>query len=140
MLTARNESAAFHVDKDGEGFRAAEIWRGNNLKGNFAMPVVHDGYIYGYDADFLASVDAASGERMWKTRSDAAGLILVDGHLVIFDSEGDVVIAAASSEGYEELASIDVAEEGGFTSPSFSEGGIYVRTMEKMARVDVKSR
>ena len=27
------------------------------------MPVAHDGYLYGYDADFLACVDARTGER-----------------------------------------------------------------------------
>ncbi len=136
-LTARNESAAFRVTKSGDGFSAKQVWRSTNLKQNFAAPVVHGNHIYGYDADFLACVDAASGERVWKTRSNAAGLVLVDGHLVIFDSDGSVIVAEASPDGYKERTRVKVAEKGGFTYPSFSDGAIFVRNLETIARIDV---
>ena len=102
------------------------------------MPVVHEGHIYGYDAAYLACVDAANGEQLWKARSDAAGLLLVDGHLVIFAADGAVVVVEASTEGYREKGSREVAKKGVYTFPSFSDGAIYVRNLESIARVDVQ--
>ena len=135
VLTGGGESAAFRVAEKASG--VSEVWRAESLKGNFAMPVVKDGYLYGYDGDFLACVDAATGERKWKERSKAAGLILVDDHLVIFASDGRVVVAEASPAGYEEQASVRVDERAGFTYPSFSDGGVYVRNLHNIARIDV---
>jgi outer membrane protein assembly factor BamB len=138
VLTAQNESAAYRVRDAGGSFSVEQLWRGSSLKKNFAMPVVYDDHIYGYDADFLACVDARTGARVWKERSEAAGLILVDGHLVIFASDGSLVVAEASPEGFEIATRAKVSEEGGFTFPSFSDGGIFVRNMESIARVDVR--
>jgi outer membrane protein assembly factor BamB len=137
-LTAQNESAAYRIRDAGGSLAVEELWRGTSLKKNFAMPVVYGDHIYGYDADFLACVDAKTGERVWKERSEAAGLILVDGHLVIFDSDGAVVVAEASPEGFEVATRAKVSEEGGYTFPSFSDGGIFVRNMDSIARVDVR--
>lgn len=138
VLTAQNESAAYRIRDAGGSFAVEELWRGTNLKKNFAMPVVYGDHIYGYDADFLTCVNATTGERVWKERSEAAGLILVDGHLVIFASDGTVVVAEASPERFKEQTRAKVSEEGGFTFPSFSDGGIFVRTMDSIARVDVR--
>lgn len=137
VLTGGAESVAYRVKRGGDGFDVKELWRANSLKGNFAMPVVHGGHLYGYDGDFLACVNAATGERKWKHRNDAAGLILVDDRLVIFSSDGAVVVAEASTAGFEEQARVQVDEEAGFTYPSFSDGGIYVRNLKHIARVDI---
>ncbi len=140
LLVERNESVAFRVSKNGDSFAVSELWRGTNLRKNFAAPVIHDGHIYGYSGDFLACVDARTGEQLWKARSAAAGLILVDGHLVIFAADGAVVVAEASPEGYEEKARVKVSETAGYTFPSFSNGGIFVRNLDDIARVDVVTR
>ncbi len=137
LLVERHESAAFQVSQNGESFSVSELWRGTKLKNNFAAPVIHDGHIYGYSGDFLTCLDAATGEQLWKARSSAAGLILVDSHLVIFGTDGAVVVAEASPEGYEARARVKVSETGGYTFPSFSNGGIFVRNLDDIARVDV---
>lgn len=137
LLVERMESVAFRVEKTGDSFAVSELWRGTNLKNNFAAPVVHDGNIYGYSGDFLTCVNARTGEQLWKARSSAAGLILVDGHLVIFGTDGAVLVAEASPEGYEEKARVKVSETAGYTFPSFSDGGIFVRGLDDIGRVDV---
>ncbi len=137
LLVERYESMAFRVRKTDDSFSVSELWRGKNLRNNFAAPVIHDGHIYGYSGDFLTCLDARTGEQLWKVRSAAAGLILVDGHLVIFAADGAVVVAEASPEGYEEKTRVKVSETGGYTFPSFSNGGIFVRNLDDIARVDV---
>ncbi len=137
LLVERNGSVALQVSKNGDSFAVSDLWRGTELRNNFAAPVIHDGHIYGYSGDFLACVDARTGEQLWKARSAAAGLILVDSHLVIFAADGAVVVAEASPEGYEEKARVKVSETAGYTFPSFSNGGIFVRNLDHIARVDV---
>lgn len=138
VLTGGGESAAFEVGSGEAGFVVEELWRAEVLKGNFAMPIAYEGHLYGYNGDFLECVDATDGKRKWKSRSDAAGLVLVDGHLVLFASDGDVVVGRASSDGFEERTRIKVAEKAGLTYPSFSDGNIFVRNLEKIARVEVR--
>lgn len=138
VLTARNESAAYAVAKSGGELTIEQTWRGSRLKGNFAMPVAYEGHVYGYDGDFLACVEAGSGTQLWKERADAAGLVLVDGHLVLYATDGTIVVAEASPAGFEPKTSLQVSERSGFTFPSFSDGGIYVRNLETIARIDVR--
>ena len=137
VLTGGAESAAFRLTADEDGFTLRELWRGPFLKGNFAMPVVHGGNLFGYNGEYLACVDATTGERRWKHKMDAAGLILVDDHLVLFASDGAVVAAAASAEGFAERARVQVDEKAGLTYPSFADGGIFVRNLERIARIDI---
>jgi outer membrane protein assembly factor BamB len=138
VLTGGSESVAYEIGAADDTFGAKELWRSQSLKGNYAMPVVHEGHLYGYNGDFLACVSAATGEQAWKYRSDAAGLILVDDHLVIFDSQGEVIVAEPSPKGYNEKAKVRVSDKGGFTFPSFADGGIFVRNLESIARVNVQ--
>ena len=140
LLTGGAESVAFELKKGPEGPTLHEVWREPTLKGNFAMPVVHEGHLYGYNGDFLSCVEVATGKKKWKSRSDAAGLILIDGHLVLYASDGNVVVAEATPDGFEARASVKVAEKAGLTYPSFADGGFFVRNLTGIARVDIAKR
>ncbi|MGD8375232.1 MAG: PQQ-like beta-propeller repeat protein [Acidobacteriota bacterium] len=137
LLTGGVGSHSFRVQRGEDGFAVSEVWRTGALKGSFALPVLHEGHLYGFDGDFLACVDAATGERVWKVRSGGLGLILVDGHLVFLDDDGSVVVVSASPEGYVEAARLSVSGSGSYTYPAFSDGSIYVRNLEEIVRVDV---
>ena len=65
------------------------------------------------------------------------GLILIDGHLVVFAPSGDVVVARASPEGFKEEARVKVSERGTYTYPSFSDGLILVRNTRDFAAISV---
>jgi len=69
--------------------------------------------------------------------ANAAGLILVDGHLVLFATDGAVVVLEATPEAFRERARLQVTERAGYTYPSFSDGSIFVRNLERIARVQV---
>jgi len=126
VLTGQTDSVAVRVDKGDGGYAARELWRTTNLKGNFAMPVAHEGHLYGFDGDFLTCVEATKGEQKWKSRNDAAGLIVVDGHLILYASDGHVLIGLASTEGFEVSVKVKVADKAGFTFPSFADARIDI--------------
>lgn len=137
VLTGGSESAAFRIERRGGTFRVSELWRGDGLMGSYAMPVLHDGHLYGFDGDFIACVDAATGEQVWMHPTTAGGVILVDGKLVLFTRAGEVLTAPASPAGLTPDARLKVAVKGGETYPSFADGGIFVRNREIIARVNV---
>jgi len=120
------------------GFEVDEVWRTKELKGNWAVPVLYEGHLYGFNGNFLTCVDAETGEKVWKSRPPGGlGLILVDGNLVIFGAEGDVVIARASPDGYDERARLNVGKSLAYTWPSFADGRIFVRDLEQISSVSV---
>jgi enterochelin esterase-like enzyme len=118
----------------------AELYRSNALGGNYAPPVHHEGHLYGFRGQILTCVNAETGERVWRSREPGGdGLILVDGSLVIFGAKGNVVVAAATPEGYVEKARLQALEGSSLTWPSFADGRIFVRNLEEMAAVEVKA-
>ncbi len=138
LLTGRSESAAFKVTATDEGFEVDEAWRTDNLKGSFATPVLYEGNIYGFSGDFLTCVSPEDGAKVWKSRPPGGqGLIVVDGHLVIYGAEGSLVVARATPDGYDEKARVQVSERGSYTYPSFADGTIYVRNTREIAGVKI---
>ncbi|MEO1370638.1 MAG: PQQ-binding-like beta-propeller repeat protein, partial [Acidobacteriota bacterium] len=140
LLVDGDESALFQVEKRGDGYTVTEAWRSRALRsqGNFATPVPHGGYLYGFAGRFLTCVDAATGERVWRSRPPGLGnLVLVDGHLVILARSGEVVVAEATPEGYVEVSRIEALERGYFTRPSFARGTLYVRNLKDISAIGV---
>lgn len=131
--------AAFQVGKSDAGWIVEELYRNSVLGQGYSLPVYHDGHVYGYRGNILTCMDAGTGERVWRSRPPGGdGLIVVDGHLVVFGAQGNVVVAAASPEGYDEKARIAALGGSSLTWPSFADGRIFVRNLEEMAAVSVR--
>ncbi len=137
LLLYQDRASLYSVDPDREP-PLTEVWHSTELKDSYAIPGEHDGAIFGLSGIFLVAVDTATGERLWKSREPGArGMILVGDHLVLFATNGDVVIATATRDGYDEKARVRAAERGGFTSPTFAAGRVYVRNTSSIAAVAI---
>ncbi len=138
LLVIDGEAIAVQVNRHGGHFEAEEIWRSSNIKRNFAVPLLIDGYLYAFNGRFLTCVDPATGSTVWKSRPPGGrGLMAVDGHLVILGNEGDLVLVEASPEGYREAARLPLFDDPGWTAPSFAAGQIYVRNLSEMAGIRI---
>ncbi len=140
LVVFNNDAALFQVQATEAGYALAEVWRSTAFKGTYAVPVLYQGHLYGFDGNFLTCVAPATGETVWKSRPPGGkGLILVDGHLVINAHRGDLVVAEATPEGYRERTRLAVSDLGTYTPPSFAGGRIYLRDLEKVAAVAVRA-
>ena len=138
MLMANNESILVEVSKEGSNFQTRELWRSREIKQTLAPTVYHNGYLYGYSGLFLTCVNAATGERAWRSRPPGDGfVILVDDHLVVMTKTGELHVAAASPAGYEEKASIKLFDGLTWTPASFAEGRVYARSLQEIASVEI---
>ncbi len=134
LLTFSNEAVLYRLTHDG----LEELWRSTSLKGSTAIPVSHDGFLYGFNGRFLSCVDVETGELIWKSRRPGGrGLILVDGHLFVLGSSGWLTAIEATPEAYREKAKIRVSSSGGYTAPSFADGHIFVRNLTDIAAVRI---
>ena len=127
------------------GKQAEEVWfKSNELMNHWSTPLVRDGHIYGifefkkYGRAPLQCVELATGEVKWAHRGFGPGnCILVGDKLVVLSDAGELVIAAATPTQYHELGRAKVLSGKCWSTPSFSEGRIYVRSTEEAACIDL---
>ena len=64
-------------------------------------------------------------------------LILADGRFVLLTETGTLKIAEASTSDYKELASAKVLTGRSWTSPTLSNGTLFLRNREEMVAIDL---
>jgi outer membrane protein assembly factor BamB len=68
-------------------------------------------------------------------------LMIADGKLIVLDEEGELVIAAATPNGYQELARTKLFESRCWVMPVLANGRIYARSNQgEMVCLDVRSQ
>ena len=104
------------------------------MQNNWSSSCYKDGYLYGFSRAKLQCVSAETGEMVWGKRGYGKGsLIIVDDKLLVLSDQGKLIIAKAAPEAYHELASFQALEGKSWTAPSFADGKLFVRNLEKMA-------
>ncbi len=122
-----------------------EIWfKSNELMNHWSTPLVHDGHLYGifefkkYGRAPLQCVELATGEIKWEKRGFGPGnCILVGDKLVVLSDAGEVVVAVARSDEYQELGRAKILDGKCWSTPAISEGQVYVRSTQEAARVSL---
>ena len=109
------------------------IWNKPNLMRNYFNPSVLLGdFLYGIDGTThrptaLACVDFQTGELKWSQPNFGSGaLIAADGKLIILD-KGELIIADATPEKYQERARAQVIGGKCWTAPVLANGRLYCR-------------
>ncbi len=141
-------AAAWAIGKEGERFVPELLWRTpNKLMNHWSTPVCKDGFLYGmfsfkeYGAGPLKCIELASGEERWSKDGFGPGnCILVGSDLVTLSDAGEVVLVEAKPDGYHELARADVLEGKCWSTPTFSDGQVYLRSTAQAARIDLSGR
>jgi len=142
FLTFINGAAVrFKVSKSDGGYEIEEVYRSKDLGGTYALPVSFEGHLYGFKGQFLTCVKADTGKMVWKSRPPGGrGLILIDGHLVVYAAKGNIVVVKATPDGYMETARLQALEGSGYTWPSFAGDTVFVRNLSEMAAVTITDR
>ena len=128
------------------GNKVKKLWfKENRLMNHWSTPIAKDGYLYGiyefkkYGKAPLQCVHLESGEIKWTERGFGPGnCILVGDKLVVLSDAGEVVIAAATPDTYEELGRIKAVKGKCWSTPAYSDGRIYVRSTEEAVCLDLE--
>lgn len=135
-------AGAARITKSGDTWKAEEIWRtrGNSLANHWSTPVLKDGKLYGmfqfkeYGTGAVKCVDVATGETLWSAPDFGPGNVtLVGDKLLLLTDYGDLVLADAKPDKYNELARFKAVEGKCWTTPTLANGRIYVRSTKEGA-------
>ncbi|MGI9647453.1 MAG: PQQ-binding-like beta-propeller repeat protein, partial [Acidimicrobiia bacterium] len=135
------ETAVVALEGGAEGLTPSVVASGRGLARSYSPPTLWGDTLFGYSARFLSAVDPSSGELLWRSREPGDGFLLaVDGQLAVITKTGSLHLGAASPEGWQETARLDLFDDLAWSPPSFAGDSIYVRSLGEMARVRLVRR
>ena len=116
-----------------DGESAEEQWRMRDLRNQMSPGVLIDGFVYAVDGDagddcLLKCVEIESGEVRWEQVGlGSATLIGCGSWLLILSEAGELILAEASPESYQEAVRAGVLNGKCWTAPSLAYGRVYCR-------------
>ena len=140
-------AGAARISREGNTWKATEIYRfpgDQPLANHWSTPVLHQGHLYGmfqfkeYGNGPVKCVEIATGQVKWEKPGFGPGNVILAGNQVVALSDaGELVVFATDPKKYTELARADVLEGKCWTTPSLSNGRLYLRSTTEAACVDV---
>jgi outer membrane protein assembly factor BamB len=139
----------------GEGMAASidlvPVWSNRRFSNDTASSVLVDGRVYGFDLrDAQAKaqrpsrgtykcLDFSTGDVLWETdQVGHATVVAADGKLFLFTDAGELILARANPERFEELGRTQVFQgEICWTAPALDRGRLYLRSPTHLACVYV---
>jgi outer membrane protein assembly factor BamB len=134
-------SALLRLERGEAGWKAVEVWKSTVLRNKFSSSVLHEGHLYGFDENRLKCVELLSGREKWKAAGFGHGtLLLAGGHLIVLGDQGDLALALARPERYEEVARQNGVLRGGvsWTVPVLHRGRLYLRNGREAVCLDLR--
>lgn len=142
FATASYGTGAIALRWSGQGFD--ELWSGeDSLTAHYATPVFSDGTLFGFDGrqeygQSLRAIDASSGKALWSEERFGAGTVLLVGdHLLILKESGELVVAAASREGFRVAARAQILPGVVRAYPALANGRLYARDEKTLVCLDL---
>jgi outer membrane protein assembly factor BamB len=142
-------AGAAKIERKRDIWKATELWRstGNKLANHWSTPVLKDGKLYGmfqfkeYGTGALKCVDIATGNEIWSQPNFGPGNVtLVGDKILALSDAGQLVLIQATPQKYTELARFQAVNGKCWSTPSMSDGRIYVRSTIEGACYDVGGR
>lgn len=114
-----------------------KIWANKEMRNHYNSCVLIDGHLYGIDGHGderkpqLKCLELATGKVVWAEPAVGTGtLIAADGKLIILGGKGELIIAKATSKGFEAISRSQVIGGKCWTAPALSDGLLYVRNAQ----------
>ena len=113
------------------------VWEANALNRTYSPATVVGDQLIGYTSRFLSAINIADGSRAWRSRAPGDGfLIAVNDQLLVVTKAGSLHLANVDG-GWSEVDSVELFDQVVWTTPSYADGAVYVRSMDEIARVDL---
>lgn len=134
-----------------ETFKIKSVWsKPDVLDCHYGTPVVHDGLLIGFhgrqeEGTHLRCVRAADGEGVWSAALPAGSVTLAGGSaaseatLVVLTEKGELILAPATSKGFEPTARGQILGATTRAYPALSGGRLFARDGKTMVAVKLRS-
>lgn len=127
------------VSKEGENWKAEELWKSVELTPKFNDVVRRGEYLYGLHDSRLRCIKLADGKAQWKgDKSYGQGQILLTGeNLLVLSEKGKIACVEAKPDDCEELWEIAGVNGKTWNHPAIAHGRLFIRSMGEMAAFDL---
>ncbi len=129
-----------------DGQQLKKIYANREMRNHFNNSILWNGYLYGFDGNSnlgrvvqLTCMEFATGKVAWQQRGLGCGsLMMADGKLLILSEKGTLVLANATAQGFEELATSPFLTGRCWTVPVLFDKHVYGRNAAgKLVCVDL---
>jgi outer membrane protein assembly factor BamB len=128
-----------------DGLNVTELWASDEVLSNhYATSVHHNGFLYGYHGrqEFgpsFRAVELRTGKVRWSEERFRAGSVLLAGdRLLILREGGELVLAAASPDGFRPQARAQVLRATVRAFPALADGFLYARNEDTLVCLDLR--
>ena len=128
-----------------DGSTLTDVWTSNDVPSNhYATSVYAGGYLYGFHGrqefgQSFRAVEFQTGKVRWSQDGFGAGSVTLAGNrLLIVRENGELVLAAASPEGFTPVARAQILPGVVRAYPAIAGGLIYVRNENTLVCVDLR--
>lgn len=125
--------------------KPTRLWDIPKFSNDTASSVLYEGHVYGFDLRDAQSrvnrpsrgeyrcLDFETGKILWSSDQPGhANTIVADGKLILFNDRGEVILARATPDRYEELARVQVfLDEICWSPAALDRGRLYLRTQTR---------
>jgi outer membrane protein assembly factor BamB len=138
--------AMLQLSADGQGgVKAEPVYFKNNklMRNHHSTCVLRDGFLFGFDKDFLKCVDLRTGEEKWNAarQVDKGSVVCAGDHLVVLTQNGLLVSVAATPEKFVKKGEMQVLESDTGTTwavPALADGRLYLRDGTQIVCIDLR--
>lgn len=131
------------LTRDGEVFKADEVYFAKSMQNHHGGMVLVDGYLYGFGSGGLICLNFKTGEIAWQNRSVGKGsLTYADGHLYCLGEGHQLGLVEANPKEYVEKSRMRLTgtKWSSWAHPVVSNGRLYIRDQEKLTCYDIRAK
>ena len=127
-----------------------KLWSTDDaLSCHYATPVVHNGFLYGFDGradpglqadSSLRCVELKTGKVRWKEEKLKVGIVTLAGdQLLVLTEKGELLRASANPDGFKPIARAQILPFVVRAHPALANGLFYARSKDKLVCVDLRA-
>ncbi len=135
-------SRVLKLTRAGDKTTAEELWAHKLMRIQFSNAVRIGDVIYGSSGDFgpapFTAIDVKTGKVLWRNRSfPRASVLLADGHFIILDEDGQLLLADPKSDGLTVAAKVQMLSTQAWTLPSLAGTRLYLRDRKNILALEL---
>ncbi|MBP8305185.1 MAG: PQQ-like beta-propeller repeat protein [Phycisphaerae bacterium] len=125
---------AVRIEKQGDAFKATDLWSNPDLAPQFNTPVLKDGFLYGLSGrGMLFCINAKTGQTAWTdttSRGNFGAIVDAGSVLMVLPQKSQLTVFQPNGKAYSEVASIPIAEKQTYATPVVAGKRIFVRDQD----------
>lgn len=142
-------SVLLDVQKEKDNYRVTERWKSLDsksvMRNEWQTSIVVGDYLYGFDnvgaagpISHFSCIEAKTGKAVWqKSRFGKGNLVHADGKFWLTTIDGELIIAKADSQGYQELSRTSILDKNRQTV-SIADGYGYLRDDSHIVCIELR--